>query len=73
MFNYFCRELRLREDQVTDGYCRDKILSYATVTVDDYFVAPPGNIPVTPKKYSDCTDIQGSNDDEIIMKKLKKT
>ncbi|XP_015109963.1 glutamyl-tRNA(Gln) amidotransferase subunit C, mitochondrial [Diachasma alloeum] len=38
--------LRLREDRVTEGGCREAILGNATVTEDEYFVAPPGNIPL---------------------------
>lgn len=40
------RNLRLREDEVTEGGCREKILKNASVTEDEYFVAPPGNIPL---------------------------
>lgn len=38
--------LRLRPDQVTEGDCRASILMNAAVTEEDYFVAPPGNIPL---------------------------
>ncbi|XP_063972165.1 glutamyl-tRNA(Gln) amidotransferase subunit C, mitochondrial [Diachasmimorpha longicaudata] len=38
--------LRLREDKVTEGGYREKILKNATVTEEEYFVAPPGNIPL---------------------------
>ncbi|XP_011304260.1 glutamyl-tRNA(Gln) amidotransferase subunit C, mitochondrial [Fopius arisanus] len=38
--------LRLREDKVTEGNCREKVLKNAIVTEDEYFVAPPGNIPL---------------------------
>ncbi|XP_012284005.1 glutamyl-tRNA(Gln) amidotransferase subunit C, mitochondrial [Orussus abietinus] len=37
--------LYLREDKVTEGNCRDKILKNATLLEEEYFVAPPGNIP----------------------------
>lgn len=37
--------LELREDKVTEGNCRDKILKNAELLEDEYFVAPPGNIP----------------------------
>ncbi|OWF40431.1 glutamyl-tRNA(Gln) amidotransferase subunit C, mitochondrial-like isoform X2 [Mizuhopecten yessoensis] len=40
------RVLHLRDDDVTDGNCRKDIISNATKTVEDYFVAPPGNIPL---------------------------
>ncbi|XP_075232271.1 glutamyl-tRNA(Gln) amidotransferase subunit C, mitochondrial [Lycorma delicatula] len=63
-------ELRLREDIVTDGKCCSKILSNAAITEDDYFIAPPGNIPVTPKKY-DSDLLKGSNENENIGKTLK--
>ncbi|CAH1230599.1 GATC [Branchiostoma lanceolatum] len=43
------RELYLRDDKVTEGHCKDDILSNAGKVVEDYFVAPPGNIPL-PKK-----------------------
>jgi len=42
--------LRLREDIVTVGNCKEKILKNATITEEDYFVAPPGNIPLEPRK-----------------------
>lgn len=38
--------LYLRDDCVTDGNCRDKVMKNATITEDEYFVAPPGNIPL---------------------------
>ncbi|XP_066254436.1 glutamyl-tRNA(Gln) amidotransferase subunit C, mitochondrial [Euwallacea similis] len=38
--------LRLREDEVTDGNCKEIILENASFTEEDYFVAPPGNIPL---------------------------
>ncbi len=38
--------LRLREDEVTEGDCREEILSNASQVEEDYFVAPPGNIPL---------------------------
>ena len=37
--------LFLREDEVSDGRCREKILANAQVLDEEYFVAPPGNIP----------------------------
>jgi Glu-tRNAGln amidotransferase C subunit. len=36
----------LREDQVTDGNCRTEVMANAAVTEEEYFVAPPGNIPL---------------------------
>lgn len=41
-----CRNLSLREDVITAGNCQKDILKNADVTEDDYFVAPPGNIPL---------------------------
>ena len=38
--------LRLREDVVTDGNRRREVLANAAVVEEDYFVAPPGNIPL---------------------------
>lgn len=38
--------LRLRHDKVTDGNYRKKILENAVLTEEEYFVAPPGNIPL---------------------------
>lgn len=40
------RNLRLRNDVVTDGYCYQDILRNAIVKEENYFVAPPGNIPL---------------------------
>ena len=40
----FFRMLYLREDKVTDGNYRQDVLSNAVKTIEDYFVAPPGNI-----------------------------
>jgi len=36
----------LRDDRVTDGGCRQQVLSNASELLDDYFVTPPGNIPL---------------------------
>ncbi|XP_025091319.1 glutamyl-tRNA(Gln) amidotransferase subunit C, mitochondrial-like isoform X2 [Pomacea canaliculata] len=40
------RTLFLRKDEITEGGCRDAILSNACRTEEEYFVAPPGNIPL---------------------------
>ncbi|EDV32000.1 uncharacterized protein Dana_GF19721 [Drosophila ananassae] len=40
------QQLQLRNDLVTEGDCRGKVLSNAKVTDEDYFVSPPGNIPL---------------------------
>ncbi|KAL9695468.1 hypothetical protein quinque_014753 [Culex quinquefasciatus] len=44
--------LTLREDRVTDGNIQQDVLRNARVTEEEYFVAPPGNIPLEqePKK-----------------------
>jgi len=39
------RALYLRSDEVTDGKCRDQLLSIAKKTVEEYYVAPPGVKP----------------------------
>eukprot|EP00057_Strongylocentrotus_purpuratus_P031453 XP_784647.2 PREDICTED: glutamyl-tRNA(Gln) amidotransferase subunit C, mitochondrial [Strongylocentrotus purpuratus] len=41
------RELYLRDDTVTEGYCAEEILMNAAKTCEEYFVAPPGNIPLS--------------------------
>lgn len=38
--------LFVREDCVTDGNIREDILANASVTEEEYFLAPPGNIPL---------------------------
>ncbi|XP_016297242.1 glutamyl-tRNA(Gln) amidotransferase subunit C, mitochondrial-like [Sinocyclocheilus anshuiensis] len=43
------RELYLRDDRVTEGECAEELLQLAKHTVEEYFVAPPGNIPL-PKR-----------------------
>lgn len=44
--SFLNRNLSLREDKITQGNCQKDILRNAAVTEDDYFVAPPGNIPL---------------------------
>ncbi|KAK6184224.1 hypothetical protein SNE40_002075 [Patella caerulea] len=39
----------LREDEVTEGNCKKEVLMNAVKTEEDYFVAPPGNIPLKSK------------------------
>lgn len=39
-------KLYLRDDRVTDGGYAKKVLKNAVLTEEDYFVAPPGNVPV---------------------------
>ncbi|XP_059612497.1 glutamyl-tRNA(Gln) amidotransferase subunit C, mitochondrial [Phlebotomus argentipes] len=45
-------DLELREDKVTDGNIREEVLKNASVTEEEYFVAPPGNIPLEKEKKS---------------------
>jgi aspartyl-tRNA(Asn)/glutamyl-tRNA(Gln) amidotransferase subunit C len=40
--------LYLREDKVDEGNCKDVLLGLASKTLDDYFIAPPGNIALEP-------------------------
>ncbi|XP_069789081.1 glutamyl-tRNA(Gln) amidotransferase subunit C, mitochondrial isoform X3 [Narcine bancroftii] len=47
------RPLYLRADEVTDGDCTEAVLSNARQAVEEYFVAPPGNIPLRQKKEGD--------------------
>lgn len=42
--------LPVRTDVVTEGNIRDEILSNAFITEEEYFLAPPGNIPLPPKE-----------------------
>ncbi|XP_021172630.2 glutamyl-tRNA(Gln) amidotransferase subunit C, mitochondrial isoform X2 [Fundulus heteroclitus] len=43
------RALYLRDDTATEGDCAEELLKLAKNTVEEYFVAPPGNIPL-PKR-----------------------
>ncbi|XP_026178623.1 glutamyl-tRNA(Gln) amidotransferase subunit C, mitochondrial [Mastacembelus armatus] len=43
------RTLYLRDDTVTEGDCAEELLRLSKNTVEEYFVAPPGNIPL-PKR-----------------------
>lgn len=40
------KPLHLRIDHVSEGNCRDEILQNAKLTDEDYFISPPGNIPL---------------------------
>ncbi|XP_038618679.1 glutamyl-tRNA(Gln) amidotransferase subunit C, mitochondrial [Tachyglossus aculeatus] len=40
------RCLYLRADEVAEGNCAEELLRNARRTVEEYFVAPPGNIPM---------------------------
>ncbi|XP_053958512.1 glutamyl-tRNA(Gln) amidotransferase subunit C, mitochondrial [Anastrepha ludens] len=44
------QDLYLREDRVTEGNCREEILRGAKISEEDYFVSPPGNIPLQQKE-----------------------
>ncbi|XP_063310649.1 glutamyl-tRNA(Gln) amidotransferase subunit C, mitochondrial [Pelobates fuscus] len=43
------RQLYIRKDCVTGGDCAESLLDNATDVVEEYFVAPPGNIPLETK------------------------
>lgn len=43
------RALYLRSDVATEGECAEKLLELSQNTLEEYFVAPPGNIPL-PKR-----------------------
>ncbi|XP_073438850.1 glutamyl-tRNA(Gln) amidotransferase subunit C, mitochondrial [Dendrobates tinctorius] len=45
------RILYMRNDAVTAGNCTDLLLENAKTVVEDYFVAPPGNIPLPPQDH----------------------
>ncbi|PKU38595.1 hypothetical protein llap_11107 [Limosa lapponica baueri] len=53
------RCLYLREDDVTEGNCANELLKNAREKVEEYFVAPPGNIPL-PKLEERETFLKGS-------------
>ncbi|XP_060666976.1 glutamyl-tRNA(Gln) amidotransferase subunit C, mitochondrial [Drosophila nasuta] len=40
------QQLQLRNDEVSEGNCREQLLKIAKVTDEDYYVSPPGNIPL---------------------------
>lgn len=46
---------------MTQGNCVKDILKNAAITEEDYFVAPPGNIPLTECKIENATDIVKEN------------
>ncbi|XP_068915448.1 glutamyl-tRNA(Gln) amidotransferase subunit C, mitochondrial [Tenebrio molitor] len=52
------KPLRTREDCVTDGNCRDEVLRNAELTEEEYFVAPPGNIPLETRENLLYDDVQ---------------
>ncbi|XP_077995640.1 glutamyl-tRNA(Gln) amidotransferase subunit C, mitochondrial-like [Glandiceps talaboti] len=40
------RSLYLRKDEVKEGYCIKEVMQNAAEVCEEYFVAPPGNIPL---------------------------
>ncbi|KAM4810147.1 glutamyl-tRNA(Gln) amidotransferase subunit C, mitochondrial isoform 2-T2 [Rhinophrynus dorsalis] len=40
------RALYIRKDSVTTGGCTEMLLKNASNVIEEYFVAPPGNIPL---------------------------
>ncbi|XP_068017837.1 glutamyl-tRNA(Gln) amidotransferase subunit C, mitochondrial [Melanerpes formicivorus] len=53
------RCLYLRDDDVTEGNCTKELMKNAREKVEEYFVAPPGNIPL-PKLEEEDTFLQSS-------------
>ncbi|XP_060740224.1 glutamyl-tRNA(Gln) amidotransferase subunit C, mitochondrial [Tachysurus vachellii] len=53
------RALYLREDTVTEGNCAEELLRLSRITEEEYFVAPPGNIPL-PKREERTTMLKHS-------------
>ncbi|XP_026996800.2 glutamyl-tRNA(Gln) amidotransferase subunit C, mitochondrial-like, partial [Tachysurus fulvidraco] len=53
------RALYLREDTVTEGNCTEELLRRSRITEEEYFVAPPGNIPL-PKREQRTTMLKHS-------------
>ncbi|XP_063769189.1 glutamyl-tRNA(Gln) amidotransferase subunit C, mitochondrial [Pseudophryne corroboree] len=54
------RGLYIRNDTVTTGNCTELLLANASVVVEDYFIAPPGNIPLPPQE-----NVYSSNMDNL--------
>lgn len=53
------RALKLRDDAVMEGDCAEELLQLSKNTVEEYFVAPPGNIPL-PKREERATMLRHS-------------
>ncbi|XP_044760101.1 glutamyl-tRNA(Gln) amidotransferase subunit C, mitochondrial [Coccinella septempunctata] len=49
------RPLALREDIVLKDYSKEEILQNAKLTEEDYFVVPPGNVPIEPEELFEKT------------------
>ncbi|XP_073529591.1 glutamyl-tRNA(Gln) amidotransferase subunit C, mitochondrial isoform X1 [Phyllobates terribilis] len=58
------RTLYMRNDAVTAGNCTELLLENAKTVVEDYFVAPPGNIPLPPQ---DHVYLSSSSDDQGLV------
>jgi len=56
------RALYLRHDEVVETDVKEKLLQLARKSVEDYYVSPPGNIPLDRKKTGQCA---GSGVDEL--------
>lgn len=59
--NIYFRNLYLRSDDVNQGNCVKDILKNAAIKEEDYFVAPPGNIPLNDCKIENPTDFVKEN------------
>lgn len=56
------RPLIVREDEVKEGNCKRDILKNASITEEDYFVVPPGNVPLeTEELFDDLKSTKISN------------
>ncbi|MEE6518198.1 hypothetical protein FKM82_029035 [Ascaphus truei] len=51
------RALYIRADMVTEGSCAEQLIGNASSIVEEYFVAPPGNIPLPTRHERDATVI----------------
>ncbi|PIK53425.1 Glutamyl-tRNA(Gln) amidotransferase subunit C, mitochondrial [Apostichopus japonicus] len=58
------RDLNLRDDIITDGNCKEDVMRNAALTFEDYFVAPPGNIPLETKPASRYRDPDEEDQDK---------
>ncbi|XP_047529544.1 glutamyl-tRNA(Gln) amidotransferase subunit C, mitochondrial [Vanessa atalanta] len=55
------QNLHLREDKITQGNCQADILKNAVLKEEEYFVAPPGNIPLHELQIESNTQIKNEN------------
>ncbi|KAK3771327.1 hypothetical protein RRG08_024285 [Elysia crispata] len=58
------RECYLRSDNVTDGNCVEDVMSNASKVEEQYFVAPPGNIPMKKRDKDHLSNILGKKEEE---------